>query len=274
MVIGCSAPTSLASGSAKSSLLAVAELKPTQGNSAFGMAWLKQEDDHVVVTVRVDGLAPNHENGMHIHDKGDCSSPDASSAGENLNPKSARHGPADKEHHLGDPKGPVYCSGRFGKARVAWSNATSAADSKVGGTARAEGGNSRQQGGNSDSTTEVQTEAARRARGVDGRRWNAVPRIPRPPGTATRTSHGDGAWQVWPPTRGALIPLLEVRWSPGDHSVLSETTFSYESTLNSGPFRDRCVKTYRESTQPCGILLPCLRRSRSRASLLPAEGDG
>jgi Cu-Zn family superoxide dismutase len=102
MVIGCSAPTSLASGSAKSSLLAVAELKPTQGNSAFGMAWLKQEDDHVVVTVRVDGLAPNHENGMHIHEKGDCSSPDASSAGEHLNPKSARHGPADKEHHLGD----------------------------------------------------------------------------------------------------------------------------------------------------------------------------
>jgi Cu-Zn family superoxide dismutase len=66
------------------------------------MAWLKQEGDHVAVTVRVDGLAPNHENGMHIHEKGDCSSPDASSAGEHLNPTSARHGPQDKEHHLGD----------------------------------------------------------------------------------------------------------------------------------------------------------------------------
>jgi Cu-Zn family superoxide dismutase len=40
-----------------------------------------------------------------VHEKGDCSAPDASSAGEHFNPNAAAHGDpskADGAHHLGD----------------------------------------------------------------------------------------------------------------------------------------------------------------------------
>ena len=51
----------------------------------------------------VQGLAPDAEFGFHIHEKGDCSAPDASSAGAHFNPSNAQHGnPAGETHHAGD----------------------------------------------------------------------------------------------------------------------------------------------------------------------------
>jgi Cu-Zn family superoxide dismutase len=109
LVIGCAALFGCASSMApispaspSSSTKAVAELKPTQGNSENGLVWFVQDGDHVNVTVRVSGLTPNQEHGFHLHEKGDCSSPDASSAGGHLNPMKVGHGPMEKEHHLGD----------------------------------------------------------------------------------------------------------------------------------------------------------------------------
>jgi Cu-Zn family superoxide dismutase len=81
---------------------AVAELKPASGSSVRGVASFRQEGDHVVVRVKASGLAPSREHGFHVHDKGDCSSPDASSAGEHLNPTDKPHGPPGSEHHAGD----------------------------------------------------------------------------------------------------------------------------------------------------------------------------
>jgi superoxide dismutase, Cu-Zn family len=41
--------------------------------------------------------------GLHIHEKGDCSAPDASSAGAHFNPTGNPHaGPMDLKHHNGD----------------------------------------------------------------------------------------------------------------------------------------------------------------------------
>lgn len=81
---------------------AVAMLNPTSGQQANGMVRLAQEGDRVVVRARVSGLAPNSEHGFHVHEKGDCSAPDASSAGEHLNPQGKPHGPPMGEHHTGD----------------------------------------------------------------------------------------------------------------------------------------------------------------------------
>lgn len=81
---------------------AVAMLNPTQGEKANGIVRLVQEGDRVVLRARVSGLAPGREHGFHVHEKGDCSAPDASSAGEHLNPQGKPHGPQHAEHHTGD----------------------------------------------------------------------------------------------------------------------------------------------------------------------------
>ena len=52
---------------------------------------------------QVTGLTPNADHGFHIHQKGDCSAADASSAGDHFNPTAQPHGRiGDAPHHLGD----------------------------------------------------------------------------------------------------------------------------------------------------------------------------
>lgn len=56
----------------------------------------------VKITVKVSG-APPGEHGSHIHQTGDCSAADASSAGPHFNPDGHDHGqPGDAARHLGD----------------------------------------------------------------------------------------------------------------------------------------------------------------------------
>jgi Cu-Zn family superoxide dismutase len=47
-------------------------------------------------------LAPNSKHGIHIHEDGDCSAPDASSAGGHFNPLSNPHGAPGRFTHIGD----------------------------------------------------------------------------------------------------------------------------------------------------------------------------
>jgi Cu-Zn family superoxide dismutase len=82
--------------------VAVATLNPASGSRASGTARLTQENDRVVVRARVAGLTANREHGFHVHEKGDCSAPDASSAGGHLNPDAKPHGSPTGEHHAGD----------------------------------------------------------------------------------------------------------------------------------------------------------------------------
>lgn len=82
---------------------AAATLKPASASQAHGDVTLVQDGEQVAVRVRVSGLAPNREHGFHVHEKGDCSAPDASSAGEHFNPAKMQHGsPMGGEHHAGD----------------------------------------------------------------------------------------------------------------------------------------------------------------------------
>lgn len=82
--------------------MAVAKVTPTQGNSAAGEVMFHAMGDHVMVHARLTGLKPNGEHGFHVHDKGDCSSADGSSAGGHFNPSGKAHGAQDGEHHVGD----------------------------------------------------------------------------------------------------------------------------------------------------------------------------
>jgi superoxide dismutase, Cu-Zn family len=82
---------------------ATAALAPTTGNSTSGTVHFIQVGNRVQVKGEVRGLKPNAEHGFHVHEKGDCSSGDAMSAGGHFNPTGAPHGQHGKgAHHAGD----------------------------------------------------------------------------------------------------------------------------------------------------------------------------
>ena len=77
-------------------------LQPTRGNSAAGTVWFIADGADVRIRGTVSGLVPNQEHGFHVHEKGDCSSGDAMSAGGHHNPNGKPHGPPGGDHHAGD----------------------------------------------------------------------------------------------------------------------------------------------------------------------------
>ena len=83
---------------------AAAELKPTEGSRVSGTVTFVAADGEVRVVADLQGLEPG-KHGFHVHEKGDCSAPDASSAGGHLNPAGSSHGaqtdPGEKRH-VGD----------------------------------------------------------------------------------------------------------------------------------------------------------------------------
>ena len=84
-------------------LRATAALQPTQGNKAFGEVTFEQADGKVHMLVNAQSLKPGQDHGFHIHEVGDCSAPDGSSAKGHFNPGGKPHGnPLSGEHHAGD----------------------------------------------------------------------------------------------------------------------------------------------------------------------------
>ncbi|HLU77105.1 MAG TPA: superoxide dismutase family protein [Burkholderiales bacterium] len=80
-----------------------AELVPTAGNQAKGTVNFAQYRDKVRVSGKITGLVPNSQHGFHVHEKGDCSAPDATSAGGHFNPLNKAHGHAvPGGRHAGD----------------------------------------------------------------------------------------------------------------------------------------------------------------------------
>jgi Cu-Zn family superoxide dismutase len=83
--------------------VARASLESRSGSTATGTATFTEvSTGGVRVVVEIAG-APPGVHGLHVHEKGDCSAPDASSAGSHFNPGGAPHaGPADAMRHAGD----------------------------------------------------------------------------------------------------------------------------------------------------------------------------
>jgi Cu-Zn family superoxide dismutase len=85
-----------------SDMRASARLQPTQDNTAQGTVDFVPEAGGVRVIAKISGLTPG-VHGFHIHEKGDCSAPDATSAGGHFNPHGVGHGKYDAAvHHTGD----------------------------------------------------------------------------------------------------------------------------------------------------------------------------
>lgn len=83
---------------------AVAVVQPTQGNIATGVVRFEQMGESTVkVSVDLKGLPPSRAIGFHIHEFGDLSAPDATSAGGHYNPEGHPHaGPDVQQRHAGD----------------------------------------------------------------------------------------------------------------------------------------------------------------------------
>lgn len=84
-------------------LTARATLEPRSGSSVTGWAtFTDRSTGGVRVEVHVEN-APPGTHGLHVHERGDCSAADASSAGAHFNPGGMPHaGPAELKRHAGD----------------------------------------------------------------------------------------------------------------------------------------------------------------------------
>lgn len=77
-------------------------VQPTKGNEVKGVVTFTVVPEGVLVIADIEGLKPG-EHGFHVHEHGDCSAPDGSSAGDHFNPTHQKHGgPDSSERHAGD----------------------------------------------------------------------------------------------------------------------------------------------------------------------------
>lgn len=82
---------------------ATVTLAPTEGNQTAGTLSFTFADGVVHAMGEVTGLKPDSQHGFHIHETGDCSAPDGTSAGGHFNPATTQHGRVGEgEHHGGD----------------------------------------------------------------------------------------------------------------------------------------------------------------------------
>lgn len=102
-------------------LLATAAIMPAQGQTAddraiavvraphtgelMGYVWFTQKGDQLEIQGKLKGLQANSTHGFHVHQFGDISAEDGTSAGGHYNPGDDPHGSPDNHqagHHAGD----------------------------------------------------------------------------------------------------------------------------------------------------------------------------
>lgn len=82
----------------------LAVMEPTEGHDVDGVVTFIDDEDtgQIRVIAELRELSPG-KHGFHIHEFGDCSAPDAESAGGHYNPTDMPHGArGDEQSHLGD----------------------------------------------------------------------------------------------------------------------------------------------------------------------------
>lgn len=108
------APTAAAEPAA---VVARATLAPLGDSQVSGQVEFTVVDGRLHASGQVSGLQPDSEHGFHIHEKGDCSAADGSSAGGHFNPAQVEHGSVTGEvHHGGDM--PNIAADAQGNARI------------------------------------------------------------------------------------------------------------------------------------------------------------
>jgi len=98
LAVGCATAAKPAAGPQ-----AKATIEPRSGSNVHGwVTFTERSTGGVRVEVHVEN-APPGTHGLHLHEKGDCSAPDASSAGGHFNPGGMPHAaPAETKRHAGD----------------------------------------------------------------------------------------------------------------------------------------------------------------------------
>src|SRR5690606_9888006 len=97
------APAAAPAPAASTVASATANLASASGSLVSGRLSIVPMGDGVHVTGDIGGLQGGGSHGFHIHEKGDCSAVDASSAGGHFNPAAQPHGRAGQgPHHAGD----------------------------------------------------------------------------------------------------------------------------------------------------------------------------
>ena len=92
----------LVTAAAAAGQVAVAQVSPIGGGTVKGFVLFTPLDHGVEINADITGLAPG-KHGFHIHEFGDCSAPDGSSAGPHFNPEGTPHGePGAAASHAGD----------------------------------------------------------------------------------------------------------------------------------------------------------------------------
>ncbi|HJS36073.1 MAG TPA: superoxide dismutase family protein [Pseudoxanthomonas sp.] len=82
---------------------AVAVLASASGSLVSGSVTLTPMGKGLHLSGEIGGLQANSTHAFHVHEKGDCSAADASSAGPHFNPFNTSHGKAGSgAHHAGD----------------------------------------------------------------------------------------------------------------------------------------------------------------------------
>ncbi len=82
---------------------ATINLAPASGSLVSGKLTAMPMAGGVHITGEIGGLTRNGTHAIHVHEKGDCSAADASSAGGHFNPRGQPHGRPDAgAHHAGD----------------------------------------------------------------------------------------------------------------------------------------------------------------------------
>ena len=81
---------------------AVSQVYPLGESGVTGTVFFEQTDTGVSVTAQLNGLEPGNH-GFHIHQYGDCTAADGTSAGGHFNPAGNDHsGPDAESRHMGD----------------------------------------------------------------------------------------------------------------------------------------------------------------------------
>ncbi len=108
----------LAKAFAQETTRAIAVLHSTSGSQVNGTVTFTKTADGVQVVADVSGLTPG-KHGFHIHEFGDCSAADASSAGGHFNPTHKQHGAPDAAERHGGDLGNIDADAS-GKAHLEW----------------------------------------------------------------------------------------------------------------------------------------------------------
>ena len=81
---------------------AIAQIGSASGSTLTGTAIFTKDGENITVSVEIQNASPGLH-AVHIHENGDCSAPDATSAGGHWNPTDVAHGKwGEGEFHLGD----------------------------------------------------------------------------------------------------------------------------------------------------------------------------